>query len=366
VPPYDIAGWTLAMQMGVQFDRVLDGFNGAFARVNGLERPPAGAIEGPSNPAGYLISHRVNNSFILTNRLLKAGVEVYWLKPAGEIWVPATAAALPVLRQSSADLGVTVRAVAAKPAGDAQRIKPVRIGLYDQYGGLMPSGWTRWLFEQYEFPFEVIYPQTLDAGNLRGKFDVLVLTDGAYQRRPASRGGRGGAAAEPQNVPAEFRGWLGRISDDKTIPQLKQFVQSGGALVTVGSSTSMAEPLGLAVAPYFNLPRDQFYIPGSLIHTRIDNTNPLAYGMPDQVDVFFDNSPTFKLDSPDVHRVAWYSGKAPLSSGWAWGQEHLDGGVAVAETKIGEGRVYFMGPEVTFRGEPDATFKLMFNALLAP
>jgi hypothetical protein len=366
VPPYDIAGWTLAMQMGVEYVRVLDGFDGPFAKVAGLARPPAGSIEGPDSPAGYLISHRVNNSFILTNRLLKAGIEVYWLKPSGEIWVPASAGALPVLRQSSADLGVTVRAVASKPAAEGQRIKPVRIGLYDQYGGLMPSGWTRWLFEQYEFPFEVVYPQTLDAGNLRGKFDVLVFTDGAYRRGPGGRGGRGGGAADPQNVPAEYRGWLGRITDEKTIPQLKQFVQSGGAIVTVGSSTGMAEPLGIGVAPYFNLPRDQFYIPGSLIRTHIDNTQPIAYGMPETVDVFFDNSPTFKLNAADLRRVAWYSGKTPLSSGWAWGQEHLDGGVAVAEARIGEGRVYFMGPEVTFRGEPDATFKLMFNALLLP
>jgi hypothetical protein len=230
----------------------------------------------------------------------------------------------------------------------------------------MPSGWTRWLFEQYEFPFEVVYPQTLDAGNLRAKFDVLVFTDGAYRRGPGGRGGRGGGAAEPQNVPAEYRGWLGRISDDKTLPQLKQFVQSGGSIVTIGSSSGMAEPLGIAVAPYFTLPRDQFYIPGSLIRTHIDNTHPLAYGMPETVDVFFDNSPTFKLNSADLRRVAWYTGKTPLTSGWAWGQERLDGGVAVAEAKLGEGRVYFMGPEVTFRGEPDATFKLMFNALLAP
>ena len=38
------------------------------------------------------------------------------------------------------------------------KLKPVRIGLWDQYGGSMPSGWTRWLLEQYEFPFEVVYP----------------------------------------------------------------------------------------------------------------------------------------------------------------------------------------------------------------
>ena len=81
-----------------------------------------------------------------------------------------------------------VHAVAKAPAGDALKLKPIRIGLYDSYGGSMPSGWTRWLFEQYEFPFQVVYPATLDAGDLKSKFDVLVFTDGAIRR--------GGAAAD--------------------------------------------------------------------------------------------------------------------------------------------------------------------------
>ena len=42
------------------------------------------------------------------------------------------------------------------------------------------------------------------------------------------------------------------------------------------------------------LPREKFYIPGSLLKVNVDNTNPLAYGMPNQVDVFFDNSPVFR------------------------------------------------------------------------
>src|ERR1700749_1948465 len=71
-PPYDITGWTLAMQMGVQFDRILDKFDGPFTKVTGLLPPPPQSVSGPATPAGYMISHQINNSFILTNRLLKA------------------------------------------------------------------------------------------------------------------------------------------------------------------------------------------------------------------------------------------------------------------------------------------------------
>ena len=376
IPPYDVAGWTLAMQMGVQYDRVLDGFDGPFTRLKGLQNPLPRSVTGPASPAGYLISHQSNHSFILVNRLLKAGTQVYWLKDSvqgmgpGAIWVPAAAGVLPVLQKGASELGVASTGLAKAPSGEAYRIPRVRIGLYDQYGGSMPSGWTRWLFEQYEFPFEVIYPQTLDAGNLKSRFDVLVFQDGAM-RGGATRGGRGGGGrggVDPATVPEEYRGWLGAITPEKSIPQIKQFVASGGAVITVGSSTALAELLGVPVANELaTVPRDKFYIPGSLLRARIDNTNPLAYGMPETVDMFFDSSPVFRLGADakgkGENRVAWFEGKETLDSGWAQGQDLLDGTTAVVEAKSGEGKVFVMGPEVTFRGEPHATFKLLFNGL---
>jgi hypothetical protein len=397
IPPYDITGWTLAMQMGVQYDRILDDFNGPFEKVGRkpLPAPPA-TFSGPSSPAGYLLNHQVNNSFIAINRLMKANCDVYWIKHtvqvdgkdlgAGAIWVPASSAARTVLERSAKDLGVPVHALAKAPSGEAMKLKPIRIGLYDQYGGNMPSGWTRWLFEQYEFPFEVVYPATLDAGNLKSKFDVLVFTDGAMRLgRGGAMGGRGGGgggrggfgAASAENTPPEYRGWLGRITEDKTVPQLKRFVEAGGSVVTIGSSTSLGELLGIPVKSYLTelsangneepLPREKFFIPGSLLKAQIDNTNPLAYGMPSQVDVFFDSSPVFKL-GPDAElkhtdAVAWFSGTHVLDSGWAWGQQYLDGGTAAAEATVGEGKVVLLGPEVNFRDQPHGTYKLLFNGL---
>jgi hypothetical protein len=382
VPPYDIAGWTLAMQMGVEYDRVTDDFSGPFTKLKFEMLPPdPGSIIGASNPAGYLISHRINNSFVLINRLLKNKSDVYWLQSAltadgqdlgtGTIWVPASSSALPVLQKGARELGITIHAVAKAPSGQAFKIQPVRIGLYDQYGGMMPSGWTRWLFEQFEFPFEIVYPTALDVGNLKSKFDVLVFADGAMRRgntgRGAGGGGRGGP--DPANIPEEYQASIGRITEEKSMPEIKKFVESGGAIITVGSSTTMADLLGVPVSNHLvdaaskPLPRDQFYIPGSLMRTTIDNTNPLAYGMPKTVEVFFDSSPVFNIGA-GVKPVASFTGKQTLDSGWAWGQEFLDGGTAVAEAKVGEGKVMMMGPEVTFRGEPHATFKLLFNGVL--
>ncbi len=380
IPPYDITGWTLAMQMGVQFDRVLDAFDGPFAKVDGLVSATPAALTGPANPAGWFISHRQNDSFILVNRLLKAHCDVYWMKRAaiadgqdlgtGAVWVPASPAARPILESAASQLGVVAHGVTSAPAGEAMKLRSVRIGVYDQYGGLTPSGWTRWLFEQYEFPFELVYPQTLDAGELKSRFDVLVFVDGAM------RTGLPGAVA-PTGIPDEYKATTGRISGAKTIPQLRKFLESGGEVVTIGSSTSVAELLGIPVKNHLTemgsdgkehaLPQDKFYIPGSLLKVSVDNTNPLAFGMPDKVDVFFENSPVFEL-LPDAARkhtsaVAWFAGPEVLASGWAWGQQYLNGGTAIAEASVGEGKVVLLGPEIAFRAQPHATFKFLFNSL---
>jgi hypothetical protein len=388
--PYDITGWTLAMQMGVQYDKILDGFDtpaASFPKINGLLPPPPAMVSGPAAPAGYLISHEINNSFIVTNRLLKANCDVYWLKTeqpgmgTGAIWVPASAQARAVLERSAKDLGVPATAVAQKPSGDALKLKPIRIGLYDSYGGSMPSGWTRWLFEQYEMPFQVVYPTTLDAGDLKSKFDVLVFTEGEI-RGPGGFGGRGGGGGGGRGggrgeVAEEYRPMVGSVTEQNTFPQLKKFVESGGTVVTIGSSTSAAQWFGVPVTNYLeemgpdgrerNLPAEKFYIPGSLLRMNVDNTNPLAYGMGKQVDVFYDNSPVFKLGpTVELQRtspVGWFNGTQLLDSGWAWGQQYLDGGTAVAESSVGEGKVVLLGPSVNFRDQPHGTYKLLFNGL---
>jgi hypothetical protein len=389
IPPYDSAGWTLAMQMGVSFDRMMDAFDGPFVKVDGVQNPPAATVSGAVKPAGYLISHRVNDSFVVVNRLLKAACAVYWLrKPqavagqdlgGGAIWVQASPAVRPILNTAAKQFGVSAYAMAKAPAGEALRIKPVRIGLYDEYGGLMPSGWIRWLFEGYEFPFVFVYPQTLDAGDLRARFDVLVFSDGAFRRGPAERGPGQPAARQPraEEIPAEYRPWLGHVTEEKTIPQIQKFLAAGGSVVSIGSSTGMAELLGVPVENHLTemgkdgkphpLPRDKYYVPGSLLKVRVDNINPLAYGMPEEADVFFENSPVFHLlPEAGLKRtapVAWFATAKPLSSGWAWGQQYLNGGVAVAEASVGEGKVFLLGPEVAFRGQPHGTFKLLFNGL---
>jgi hypothetical protein len=380
VAPYDSAGWTLAYLMGIQFDRILEDFSGPFEKLNGFIEMPAGKVSG-NGAAGYLLSHKVNDSFKAINKLLAAGEDVYWLKggngmDAGTIYVPAKGKTASVVATVAKEAAVTFTTADKKPAGEALKLKPIRIGLWDNVGGSMPSGWTRWLFEQFQFPFEVVYPPTLDQGDLRSKFDVLVFVTGGISER-ARFGGMAAGVGDASNLLPEWKDRQGRVTSEKTVPQLKKFMESGGTVLTIGSSTALAQMLGLPISDQMvermangterKLPNEKYYVPGSVLEMAVDNTNPLAYGLDKKVDIFFDDSPVFKL-KPDaamqnVKPVAWFANGKPLRSGWAWGQHYLEGGVTVAEAKVGEGKLFLYGPEVSFRAQPHGTFKLLFNGL---
>ncbi|MDQ8165317.1 MAG: peptidase, partial [Gemmatimonadota bacterium] len=116
------------------------------------------------------------------------------------------------------------------------------------------------------------------------------------------------------------------------------------------------------------LPNTKFYIPGSVMRTKVDVSDPLAFGMNELTDVFFDEAPVWKLGpnaaAAGVKKVAWYDGKTPLRSGWAWGQEVLDQGASALSAKVGKGTVLLFGPEILQRAQPHGTFKFLFNGIL--
>ncbi len=383
IPPYDNAGWTLAFQMGVQFTRVLDAFDGPFEPVRRLPAPPASEVSNADGAVGYLLSHRQNDAFIAVNRLLAAGESVYWIEQSDQLsraqramYVPATASALRVLRRAASELGVTVTAVRSRPTGAAVKLQPLRVGLWDQYGGSVDSGWIRFVLDQFEYPYQIVYAQALDAGNLASRFDVLIFPDGAIPGRDSSP--RYSDDAPPAALlPPEYRERTGVVSVGRTVPQLKAFVDAGGTLLSLGSSTEIAQHLGLPISNAMverredgrevPLGPERYFVPGSILRVAVDREAPLAYGLDSVADVFFNNSAVFRLGptalAQGVRPVAWFADGMPLRSGWAWGQSHLAGGVVVVDASVGRGRVVLYGPAMTFRGQAHGTFKFLFNGM---
>ena len=203
---------------------------------------------------------------------------------------------------------------------------------------------------------------------------MLLFTDGSVPAPAGSPWKTERPEPEPPvgDIPAEYAAHVGRITDARTAPALKAFVAAGGTVVAVGGATHLAEWLGAPLAPALAaggkaLSTRDFYIPGSILSARFDRREPLAYGMADHADVFFDKDQSFAITGTapaGVHRVGWFDTAAPLRSGWAIGQERLAGTTAVAEVDLGAGKLIVLGPEVTQRAQSYGTFKLLFNGLL--
>lgn len=388
VRPYDAAGWTLAFQMGIQYDRYLENFDGPFEAIPYGELQKAKGTVETAN-AGYILNAQSNHAFAAVNDLVNAGLTVYRTPnagkagiPAGSFYVPASAKAKTLLQKSADELGLNATAVAKAPAS-LTKVSLPRIALWDSYGGSMPSGWIRWLFEQYHFKGTVIFSKEVDAGNLRSKYDVIVLVGGAVPAVRAStesnEWGFQRREPKPEEIPAEYHNIMGRITADKSVPELKKFMEAGGKVVTIGTSANLGYHLGLPVknalteiGPNGNeriISNDKYYVPGSILRVNLDSTQQTTWGLTNKTDVYFENSPVFKISAEAIAQgkvkpLAWFTDEAPLRSGWAWGQNYLKGGVVAYEATVGKGKLITFGPEITFRAQAHGTFKLLFNQLL--
>ena len=371
VRPYDSAGWTPAFTMGVQFDRILTDLEAP------LETIPYGQLQAatPNFVAGkyYAFSTADNASFTLLNALLKAGIEVS--KSKESFYLAHSDAAASILAKAQ----VKITALDKLPAESANKLGTKRIGLWDVYGGSMPSGWLRWILEQHQFDFKLVFAKEIDKGNLRSKFDVLIFVRGAI---PGLKGEAGAGEYVPKEpveseIPAEYQETLGKLTAAKSIPSLKAFLEAGGDIITIGTSANLAYHLNLPVKNALvevvagkekELPGEKFYIPGSVMQVSVDNSVKANWGMTPKADIYFSASPVFHLSAEAIAHgelipLAWYASDKTLRSGWAFGQTYLQDGIAAFQAKVGKGNLYVFGPEITFRGQTHNTFKMVFNQL---
>ena len=140
--------------------------------------------------------------------------------------------------------------------------------------------------------------------------------------------------------------------------------------MTVGDASAMAHQFGLPISDAIvgddnkPLPRAKYYVPGSVLSVKVDTSNPVAWGMNERTDIFFDNNPAFRLNpGSSAKAVAWFDSAAPLRSGWAWGQQVLNGAAEVVVAPLGRGELIIYGPQVHFRGQSHGAFPFLFNGL---
>ncbi len=364
--PYDLATHTMNEFMGVRVDPADQEASGDF-RILSEQIKISGEVE--TGGMGYMLDGRLNASFKAVNLLIDKGIAVQridkpnsGLNPGDFIVYKGPES---VIEEIAQETGVDFKALNNKIDAGIHEVKKPRVGMYQRYyGGNMDEGWTRFLLEMFAFPYISLMDAEIKNGNLNAKYDTIILPQDSpdiiigeippqYRRYISA-------------VPPEYQSGIGQ----EGIAALKEFVEKGGMLVTLGEASSFAiEKFGLGIRNVVdNLDSKEFFCPGSTLKVKFDNTHPLAYGMPEEGFVVFYSSEAFAITesskSEQYESVVRYQDKDLLQSGWLIGEDHLTGMPAMVNVKHGKGQVVLIGFRTQNRCQTHGTFKLLFNTMI--
>ncbi|MFN8511564.1 MAG: M14 metallopeptidase family protein [Thermomicrobiales bacterium] len=366
-PPYDIAGHTLPLQMGVAWVEVKSPFEVETRPLAGGGRL-AGAVEG-AGQHGYAFAPTTNRAATAINRLLAAGLRVFRSRgrlaelglPPGAILVPRTDGAGELdatIAALAADLGLEARGleVPLDEAAYYDQVAP-RLGVYQSWKPAIDEGWTRFILEEFAFPHTTLHDADIRNGNLRARFDTIVLP---HQSREEILEGNKEKNEYKEPYPPEFVGGLGEVG----IAALRAFVEEGGTLVALDAACeAVVKGFWLPVRNVLEgLDRKEFYCPGSLLRIIVDPAHPLGWGLHRDETAVFINSPAFEL-SGEGTIVARYPLSNPNLSGWILGEQHLANKGALLEIPLAAGRVILIGFRAQFRAQARGTYRVLFNAI---
>jgi len=399
-PPYDITGWTLPMQMGVDVRKVEQSLAVESEAVRLRAMPIPGQVSG--NAAfGYALGRATNAAVKAANQLLAAGDRVHVANEAFQIGRNDYAAGTFVIEAGSGtadrvamlarELGLDFDGLRSAPSAEMSALHLPKVGLYKSYVAAMDEGWTRWVLEDYGFDVVSLLDADVRGGNL-AELDAIVLPhpDGdVYFKDDVAEILTGHS---PGSMPGQYTGGIGLAG----ALALQQYVLGGGTILTFGGAVDFAiQQFGLPVRDIVaHAAAKDFSIPGSLIRANVDTSDPLAWGMDEQIAVNFVRGAAFaslsqsncvddllnQRDCQEVTRggrpikvfeepvmfdsIVNYADEDLLMSGWAAGTEFIAGESALARVPSGDGEVIVFGFRPQFRGQPRGTYKLIFNALL--
>ncbi|MCI0589353.1 MAG: M14 family metallopeptidase [Planctomycetes bacterium] len=359
IRPYDVAGWTLPLQLGL---RVVEAGAPVEASLERLTEPPGpgGSFSG-SGETAFRIDGRSARAHAAAAALATEGLSVFRLAAAapegpsaGDFVVTGGSAAR--MRALAEKEGLRIAALPSAPSkATAWRIRAPRVGLYQGWTANMDEGWTRWVLDVYGWKYATLGNGAVRAGDLASRLDAIVLPSASRESIVEGR----------EDAPPAYRGGIGA----EGVRALRAFVSEGGTLVCLSRAGELAlQDFGLetedVLRPRSGKPPEGFLAPGSILEVEMDSSHPLAFGLPARTPVFFGESAAYAVKEKEGTVVGRYPAYDPLLSGWLKGGETIRGKAALVEVPHGKGRVVLVGFRCQHRGQPQGTFKVLFNALL--
>ena len=355
-PPYDATAHTLPLLMGVNSFGLRGEISVGTEPVSEISSDH-GRVQEVEELA---LSPAFGSSWTAVHRLLADGVAVHRRMSDGSFLVRADPDLRSQLRRLAVDLEIDFVA-SGEVAGEHPRMTSPRVALYAGHVPLMDEGWTRWLLDRYALPYRTVGNDEVAAGLADG-YDVLILPDA----RPEvlDKGFAHQFAEEESIIPPAYRGGLGEAG----VAGIQEFAQSGGTVLAFNRAAAYAaDRLSLPVENVVGrLSNRRFFGPGTLVNVETDLSHPLCFGMRETEAAWFESSPAFRIrrsGTSQAHPAVKYPARGVLASGWLLGERYLANHAAVVDVTFGQGRVVLFGIRPQYRGQSNATFKMVFNGI---
>ena len=381
---YDDSAWTMSMMTHTTITPVADPAVLQVATEPVTDFAPVGKVEGGAGAVAYAVpDHGSPNMITLRYGLKNVKVRIAEAPfqaggvtlPAGTFLVPS--GAFNELKSLAGPLGLDTVALTAQPSVGSHEAGMPRVAMYSTWGSTQNVGWVRYTFEQYKVPYDLIYKERLQKGNLKAAYDVILIPD---QTRTAKqlvddipKGKQ--PLAYTKTPQFKFLGAYGS-SDDITggmgtegVAALQTFVNDGGLMVTLGNSSAFPPTYGMTPKIDSGATDGRFYGPGPIVQVDIEKPNdPIFYGYTSKtMPVRWANGPLFRMDADDNKEnvlMRYPGGKDNVLSGLMREPDEIKSRAALVKEPVGQGEVVMFTTNPIWRWQTVGEYRLVFNTLL--
>lgn len=331
-PPYDDIAWTLGYLYGVDV-KAEDSVKYATTDLKLISDDVkySGKVDGDG--LNYVLNYKGQNNLLpaliwLKGQGKQAKAVVLDARTTLEGIKDTLAAGAVVFKGLTADqsqklatqFGLDLQATKANADTKQHEVSLPRVAIYHSWYNTQDEGWARYTFEQRGIPYTSINKDHLKAGDLRKKFDVILI--------PRMRGSATNFIHEidsrfgplPFTKTSEFpsHGFPDATTDITGGPgfagveNLKKFVEQGGVLVTLDNSSAMIAETGItrdldqASAP-------TLFHPGSIVTVKNRKPDsPIMYGFPETFSIFRGIAPLLQTKKANRDMMVMQYGTKPL------------------------------------------------------
>ena len=401
-PPYDDTGWTLQYVRNVALRPITDtSVLHAPATLLTSDARVKGQVTGVRNPAAYLIAPTTESGliqfrFALRDARMWASEDSFTVDQKawgrGTTIIPAAAGLEKRVAQAAESLGLTVAGIASMPQVARHELDLPRIALVHSWLNTQNEGWVRYAFDALRIPYKYLSVQQLKNRELLRQVNVLVLPYVSNNAQQIVNGLPMSGPPIPWRRSALTPNLGGQDSTDDVRPgigldgmaALRDWIAAGGVVITEGGTSAVFTDYGVTRGVDIT-PARQLRASGAIFRAVMkDARSPIAYGYPDTLAVYFNQSPLFQVDTstdipedqdPDLTAsqarmrprvvLSFHQKRDSLRlSGLLVSGEELAGRPAVLDAPVGQGHVVLFAIRPFWRWETQGSFALVFNTIM--